>query len=1280
MTGEKIAIRIIPTPATQDISQRDLFKLARITKLPSERIKERISRGKSITIITARHPRIEDLVSLIRSIGFSVTTGPAEAVGRSASPKTTHSIQRITESEWRVGEIIENLYEVKDIKQGGMGAVYLVLHRRWNTMMAVKSLLHRLRENEEDRALFVKEAETWIDIGFHPNIAGCYYVRNIDGSPRIFIEYADGGGLHEWLARRRPTGWDLMMDCMVQVGDGLEHAHSKGLVHRDIKPANCMMTRDGILKVTDFGLTKRRTQDAGGAELYSEPDNPIMERESVTAAGMGTPGYMAPEMWIPRAEVGPPADMYAFGVMFFELCCGRKPFVVKPGEKREKLALAHVRQAPPKPSALRQDIPPGIEKVILKCLNKSPDRRYPSFREVREELVGVYEHMFKRRFPRERPDELRLLSDALNNRAVSLMDLNHEEEAEGTLLKALESDPHHPEAVYNLGLLRWLRLSNPDWELIVRMEEVVKTPEYVGRGAALLGRCLLALGDPHKALKACELSLTAEDATESWLKPYAIALIGSGREDDAIAHLETYLAEYPNDEEGAGWLIGALTRAGRREEAVSRIRALPTTSEIRTLAPEDISDAFLFSGLSEVLILEGHAGWITCVHHSPKSGSIVTASRDRTIKFWHPQTGAELKTVSVVGEPPASLWISPDERLLAIAASQVGVPIKLLDVESGKFIGNLPGHEGAVTALAFSPDGKHIVTTDQKGSVRLWGAEDFKAVAGHKIPVHSAAAIYFDDESRPGLFLAGMDRTAKRVYPLDRAPLTFEKVHKDAITAVRVSPAGTRVLTCGRDKQVVAWDGDGTVVASLQAHQEQVTEVALNPVRNQVASYDPKGGIKIWDFKNRMVIRTFSSPDGEINCLSFTSDGDRILAGGRDMVVKIWDVRGRPILPDLALAKIHPVRKQMKSDRKFKAIVEASKKAMKRGAFATAYAMLRDSQTLQGYERSDVALDLIFRLKDYGKRIGIHGGWKRKSVEAQCGVMDVVFSSSAIAFLSAQSDHTARMWSTKTGDCLKVFKGHSNLVTVVRFSVSGREAASGSDDRTVRIWDLNSGKNLLTLKGHTESVSAVAYAPDGNALVSGSWDATLKLWRLPDGSQIRTFKGHDDKISSVSFISNNEYIVSAGFDGVVKMWEASSARCLRELKGHKDRIMCMAVSPRGDLLLTGSMDGTARIWDAKTGACAKVIAVHEAGVRAAGFSPDQRFFVTGGNDAVLRIWSVSTGQCLREFQGHLREITSAEFSFNGRFVISSSADGAIIIWEVDWHWKFADRKNEPSAG
>ena len=172
---------------------------------------------------------MQDLIDLIKSMGFSVTTGPAMRRKDSSKPRKRRSKALAAFSdEFSVGDIIENLYEVRDIKQGGMGAVYVVRHRRWNSMMAVKSLLKRLRKNEEDRALFIKEAETWIDIGFHPNIAACYYVRSINDSPRIFIEYVDGGALNEWLNSRKQVDWKTIIDLMVQVCDGLHHAHSKG--------------------------------------------------------------------------------------------------------------------------------------------------------------------------------------------------------------------------------------------------------------------------------------------------------------------------------------------------------------------------------------------------------------------------------------------------------------------------------------------------------------------------------------------------------------------------------------------------------------------------------------------------------------------------------------------------------------------------------------------------------------------------------------------------------------------------------------------------------------------------------------------------------------------------------------------------------------------------------------------------------------------------------------------------------------------------------------------
>jgi WD40 repeat protein len=682
----------------------------------------------------------------------------------------------------------------------------------------------------------------------------------------------------------------------------------------------------------------------------------------------------------------------------------------------------------------------------------------------------------------------------------------------------------------------------------------------------------------------------------------------------------------------------------------------------------------------EELVIEGHAGWVTCVSHFPKSHALITGTRDRTLKIWDALTGEEKKAFTLVGEPPAALRISPDERLVAISSSQRSVPVKVLDLASGRFIGNLLAQD-RITAVDFSPDGQTVVTVEDKGVVRVWDSEQFKVAATYKVPSHSAAAIAFDNQSRPEFLLAGMDRTVKKVLPGNAETRAFEKGHREAIGALQSSPDGGTVVTAGRDKQVIVWDADsGKIVSILHAHQEQVSELALNPVRRMAASYDPKAGIKVWDLDTAAVFRTFPTGDSEINCMAFTPDGERLMAGGKDMTLRIWQVNGRQIFPTLALAKVRPAKKQMKSDRKFKVMVDAAAKAIRRGSYATAYSMLQDSRQLPGYERSDVALELLIRMKDHGTRTGLKGGWNRKTVDTSSGVMDCLFSPSGINFLTAQADHTIRLWSTKTGDCLKILRGHTNLVASVCFSVSGREVASGSDDRSVRIWDLITGKNLAVLKGHLDSVSSVAYSPDGTSLLSGSWDGALKLWRNPEGNLLKTLKSPDDKIASARFVGSADRIVSAGFEGALKLWDVASGRTLRELKGHKDKVTSLDVSPGCELLLTGSMDGTARVWDARTGSAIRTLEVDAAGVRTVAFSPDQIFLLTGGNDGVLRIWNVERGKLLREFRGHSREITSAGFSPNQRFAISSSADGMVMIWELDWEWRFDEKTTQGPPG
>ena len=179
--------------------------------------------------------------------------------------------------EWKPGDVILDLYEVrkvtegfgeqaveKDYHEGGFGRVYKVWHRTWRREMAVKTPRLDAFATQKQKDVFTRECETWINLGLHPHIAPCHYVRELGGVPRVFSEYASADTLEDWIRSKRlydgdrQTALARMLDVAIQFAWGLHYGHERGVIHQDVKPINALMWDDGTLKVTDFGLAGAR--------------------------------------------------------------------------------------------------------------------------------------------------------------------------------------------------------------------------------------------------------------------------------------------------------------------------------------------------------------------------------------------------------------------------------------------------------------------------------------------------------------------------------------------------------------------------------------------------------------------------------------------------------------------------------------------------------------------------------------------------------------------------------------------------------------------------------------------------------------------------------------------------------------------------------------------------------------------------------------------------------------------------------------------------------------
>jgi serine/threonine protein kinase len=372
--------------------------------------------------------------------------------------------------DWNAGDIIIDTYRITDVLgEGGFGKVYKVFHEGWSVNLAVKTLRPELAESDDDLTDFIRECKLWVNLGLHPNIVSCYYVRILGGLPRIFIEFMNGGSLRDILSKGT-LRLDKTIDICIQVLDGLAYAHDRGLVHLDIKPENIMMEIEGPAKVTDFGLAS--------AISSVHPSDDEREKDSVAdfltiRKGIGgTPVYMPPEQWdVALGEIGQYTDIYSIGVMLYEMVCGQIPFY-KAGMTIEDLKEAHINTPVQDPRNIVSDMPDRLAEVILRCLEKRPKDRFSNCADLRAVLVQVYQEIVGSEYHRPRIDETSLRASSLNNQAVSFYDLEEEERALDTFRQSIEIDPINPEATYNQGLLLWRKGEITDADFINRLETI----------------------------------------------------------------------------------------------------------------------------------------------------------------------------------------------------------------------------------------------------------------------------------------------------------------------------------------------------------------------------------------------------------------------------------------------------------------------------------------------------------------------------------------------------------------------------------------------------------------------------------------------------------------------------------------------------------------------------------------------------------------------------------------------------------------------------------------
>ena len=270
----------------------------------------------------------------------------------------------------QTGQVVQQLgrYELlSELGQGAMGVVYRARDPVLERVVAIKTINLNLPKDElpEYEGRFYQEARAAGGLN-HPNIVTIYDIGKSDKVAYMAMELLEGEELRSILAHREPLPVLLALDIGIQVAEALAYAHERQVVHRDIKPANIMIVRDGLVKITDFGIARMRTNEV----------------KTMTGMILGSPKYMAPEQVVGK-RVDHRADIFSLGVVLYEMLSGEAPFVA---DSVHGILYQVLNHAPSAPSAKNPQSPPLLDLIVAKALAKNLDQRYDNAKDLAQDL------------------------------------------------------------------------------------------------------------------------------------------------------------------------------------------------------------------------------------------------------------------------------------------------------------------------------------------------------------------------------------------------------------------------------------------------------------------------------------------------------------------------------------------------------------------------------------------------------------------------------------------------------------------------------------------------------------------------------------------------------------------------------------------------------------------------------------------------------------------------------------------------------------------------------
>ncbi len=1153
-----------------------------------------------------------------------------EAPNRSGSPTSGRVLSRLSAQAANTSR-----YEtIGELARGGMGAIVEVWDKELRRTLAMKMVLggkveagsSQSSEDQVERRLsrFLEEAQITGQLD-HPGIVPVHDI-GLDDTGRVYftMQLVDGHDLRKVieLARLQREGWSprRVVSVFVRVCEAMAYAHSKGVVHRDLKPANIMVGAFGEAFVMDWGLAKvlgkvekEPTAEEKSADkahkskkkrrhsrvLTDRSDSDSAEDDALrTLDGdvVGTPAYMSPEQ--ARGElssIGVAADIYSMCAMLYHLLSGQAPYEPLGEKVPAHTVLEAVRNAPPWPLAqIDPNVDGELAAICQKGMAREPGDRYPSMRELGEDLRAWVEGRGVLAYESGTFYELRKWVS--RNRMLAIT---------GAII---------PLVVF-ISLILFSIQQQRNVDRVVAEQKVAEKARI----------------DADQArLEADENAKDALASEQAMSRALAQTQIESERAKEERTRADAAAKIAENQKQLADFSLVNAERIAYRSGVIAAASSLLLDDS--RAARKSLDDC--------EIPMRGWEWRHLDIRTDERVGSRIRI-RPNVTDLAVDGSGKTLLTYGLTQNP--RLW-----EVAERAGMRVSIPFTFNAFDLNA--------EGGLYRCALAPKGGTLAVCNAgQTSFHVFNAvtgDDLVAAGDHERPI---TAISYSDDGR-FLMTVAEDGAAKVFNAGGLQLLRTIKVSAEPLLDGAFDPAGTRLATCGTDRQTHIHRVTGEHLQDLAGHHTApVVALDWSLDGTRVVTGDEAGGLAVWDAASGEVTTVMRGKGGGIHDVLFDASGLVVYSAATDGTVRMWNA-----------ASGFEERVFVGHEAEVRSLVRLGTTGEIASASVDKSIRIWSPEWNPGITRLALAPDqkYVSAVFSSDSRI-VYAGTREAGIEAFDGDSSKSLPGYSLGQQSAVPGSPA---AARPATIVR------NVQAVARST--GRYVV-GTESKTVEVYSGVEGKLERVLNKFDTGVKHLEISDDGERLVAGGGRGTVFSVDLKTG----TYVGIDLHygLMSLAISSDGKYIATGEANERLRLWDAATGEELGSRReAHSTTILDLAISADGKTLISGSKNNTARLWSLpEIEFMEPELAGHGGSVGAVAINPTEPRVATGGGDGRLRLWDMESHDLLLNVHMNGGAILDLDFSPDGkRLVVVTESAGAVILESEANELRYQDSANK----